>query len=115
LWPVLSKLCDRDGVSTHPDSHRKPDATGLGVFAPAFFVDSAVHFGVVAAQIGMEMEAISAATSVALVAAALRSVLLFPTTARSLPRRLAPEATESEASLAKHGRLALPGGRRQAA
>jgi Kef-type K+ transport system membrane component KefB len=41
---AVLKLVDRDRAMTHPQFHRKLEATGFGVFVPFFFVTSGLKF-----------------------------------------------------------------------
>lgn len=72
---------------------------GRQMVAAGLLQATTLTFVVVASQLGVELGIVSTATSAALIAAALLSVLIFPLTALTLLRRAAPVlAPESAAS-----------------
>ena len=117
---VILRLVDRDRMMTHPQLRQKLEAIGFGVFIPVFFLvalllvrgvpallylplvgsrrsvvagllqATSLTFIVAASQIGLELGLITKATSAALIAAGLLSVLLFPLIALTLLRRSEP-------------------------
>jgi len=98
---AILTLLDQDERMTHPEFRRKLEAIGFGFFIPAFFVTTggprqtaiagllqatSLPFIVAATAIGLELGVIDAATSAALIAAGLLSVVIFPATGLALLR-----------------------------